>query len=370
MNKNRDINISYIVDGLPAGGAERQLVELLKGLAPLDCINTSLCSLSTGGAREKEAVSFSDQVIDCHGASNAGFALLLKFPLIVRRLIASFRIHKPDIVHTFGCFSDVIGAIISTKYGVTLINGSIRAARPVLNYRDRLTRRTFPYAQAIVANSSAGLRSFGMDGKGVVIHNGVEMGRFENVIPENIEGSPILCMVGNFTDKKDHMSLIGCLPVLLEQFENIKLVLVGKGKNIEKCERYATSVGCRKQIIFVNNCDSPESYIAASDICLLLSNTSIHGEGISNAIIEYMALGKPVIASDSGGNKEIVNDGHTGFLIRDNNEMQLVELINKLLNDKQQSREMGKAGKQSIKGSFSIEKMVTSYKELYESLVN
>ena len=83
-----------------------------------------------------------------------------------------------------------------------------------------------------------------------------------------------------------------------------------------------------------------------------------------------MALGKPVIASDCGGNKEIITDGQTGYLVQDNNKMQLVEVLKMLLNDKDQCMKMGQKGKEVIEESFSIEKMVTSYKCLYERLVS
>ena len=154
------------------------------------------------------------------------------------------------------------------------------------------------------------------------------------------------------------------------RIENLKLILVGKGKNVQSCRDLSTSLQCDDRILFIENCDSPESYIAASDLCFLLSNTEIHGEGISNAIIEYMALAKPVIASDCGGNNEIIDEGETGFLVRNNDCTTIVELTRKLLTNKALIREMGQKGKAKIVQSFTIERMISAYIDLYEEITS
>ena len=360
-----NIRVLYVLDGLPGGGAERQLIELLKGLKEIKNISTILCPLSSGGTREEEAVQYSDHLLKLPNASNAGFSLLVKFPFIIRRLVAEVREQRPDIIHTFGCFADIAGCALSKMYNIPFINGSIRAARPKLNFRDRISRLTFSSATAIVANSRAGLRSFNLEGKGIVIHNGVDLIRFENVAPTSIDGSPVLCMIGNFTDKKDQATLIKCMPALIDQYKNIRLVLVGKGKNATSCKELSLALSCGDKVLFLENCDNPEPYIAASDLCFLFTNTKIHGEGISNAIIDYMALGKPVIASDCGGNDEIIEDGKTGFLVPENDSLRVIDIIKQLLDDKNWSNEIGRRSRFKISQSFTVEKMVSAYVKLY-----
>jgi len=369
MPKNSAIKILIIVDGLPAGGVERQIVELLRGLKQVQDITTTLCVLSTGGAREKEANEWADSLLYISGAGNAGLNLLLKFPFLTAEVLFKFRHVSPDIIHTYGCFADLSGAIFSRFFKVPFINGSIRAARPVLNCRDRLSRFTFPYAKRIVGNSYAGLKSFGVENKGMVIHNGVDQERFLNVKSSKIAGSPVLCMVGNFTDKKDHKRLVQCIPVLKKKFGDLTLVLIGRGKRMQEAMDYAVQIGCRQSIDFVDDCDNPESYIASADLCLLLSNIAVHGEGISNAIIEYMALGKVVIASDCGGNNELVVDDITGFLIHENNCAKIIEKTQILLENHTLCKQMGQAGKGRIEKEFSLEKMVSSYATLYRSVL-
>ena len=362
------LRILYLIDGLPAGGLERQVVELLKGLKSISIVSTVLCSLSKGGAREKEAFTYADQIIDCNGAANAGHALLLKFPYLLIKILLQIGSLRPDIIHTYGCFSDWAGVFAKAIYGIPLANGSIRAARPFLNRRDKISKLTFRYADAVVANSTAGLNSFKIKEKGIVIHNGIDMSRFGQVSPVKIDGFPKLCMVGNFTDKKDQKSLILTIPELSRIYRDLKVILVGRGKNLIKCKELSNTLDCAEFVTIVDNCDNPEPYIAASDICLLLTNMKVHGEGISNSIMEYMALGKPVIASDCGGNDELVEEGITGFLCTDNSPMVIANHIKTLMNDGDMRKKMGNMARQTITKKFSIVKMIEAYVELYEEL--
>jgi len=368
LSKQSGVQVLVVVDGLPAGGMERQIVELLRGVAQCEGIHTTLCVLSTGGSREQEAYECADEHLSIHGAANAGLNLLVKFPFIATEILCKCSRVSFDIVHTYGCYSDLLGAVLSKIFNASFVNGSIRAARPVLNWRDRISRFTFPYANRIIANSHAGLKAFGIQNKGFAIHNGVEQGRFSNVMPIQIKGSPVLCMVGNFTDKKDHEKLVRCIPALTKKFKTLRLIFVGRGKRMQKVMAYAVSLGCRQSIEFVDDCDHPEPYIAAADLCLLLSNVKVHGEGISNAIMEYMALGKAVIATDCGGNSELIINGKTGFLIDNEDFDQLISHIKQLLDDPTRIAQMGLAGKQRILDDFTIKKMVGEYVRLYRQL--
>ena len=101
MPKQTAIKILIIVDGLPAGGVERQIVELLRGLKQVQDIQTTLCVLSTGGAREKEANEWANSLLSISGAGNAGVSLLLKFPFLTAEMLFKFRHVSPDIIHTY-----------------------------------------------------------------------------------------------------------------------------------------------------------------------------------------------------------------------------------------------------------------------------
>ena len=89
-------------------------------------------------------------------------------------------------------------------------------------------------------------------------------------------------------------------------------------------------------------------------------------EGISNAILEYMALAKPVVATGGSGTEELVEDGITGFLVRTSDPLQLAEKLEILLNNEVLRKEMGLAGHERVGKHFSINRMVTEYVNLYK----
>ena len=109
-----------------------------------------------------------------------------------------------------------------------------------------------------------------------------------------------------------------------------------------------------------------ESLINAADIGVLFSNKKVHGEGISNALIEYMALGKPVIANDAGGTKEIIENEINGYLLNDESEEEIANLINNLLNDPRKMEIMGKNSKERIYKDFTLERMGTAFEKIYQ----
>jgi glycosyltransferase involved in cell wall biosynthesis len=127
--------------------------------------------------------------------------------------------------------------------------------------------------------------------------------------------------------------------------------------------------GNSKRIIFTGIRNDVESIVTIFDIGILLTDLEKHGEGISNSIMEYMALGKPVIATDGGGTKELVIDGETGFLIPQKSPKLLAEKIDYLLNNEPLRKRLGTKGKERIQKEFSLDKMVSEHIKLYEELL-
>jgi glycosyltransferase involved in cell wall biosynthesis len=93
-------------------------------------------------------------------------------------------------------------------------------------------------------------------------------------------------------------------------------------------------------------------------------------EGISNSVLEYMALGKPVVATSGGGTNEIVTDNETGFLVSPSNPKELADRLQVLLNDSKLCTKMGQSGKMRIHEIFSIEKMTGKYISEYKKLLS
>lgn len=171
-------------------------------------------------------------------------------------------------------------------------------------------------------------------------------------------------MVASFSVNKDYKTYFKAAQLLLKQRNDITFLAIGNktdsilAKNLID-NKYLDNfklLGQRSGI---------ESFINAMDICVLSTFT----EGISNSILEYMALGKPVIATSGGGTNEIIEDIKTGFLISQSNPNALAERIEVLLNDPELLVKMGTAGQKRIEKIFSIEGMAGRYISFYKMIL-
>ena len=115
---------------------------------------------------------------------------------------------------------------------------------------------------------------------------------------------------------------------------------------------------------FIGRCDNVPELLSVSEICVL---TSI-AEGFSNSIIEYMAAGKAVVATDVGGASEAIIEGETGYLAQSDHDRILAKHLNELLDNEAKSKSFGKRGREIAESKFSLETQVSKTLKLYENL--
>ena len=106
------------------------------------------------------------------------------------------------------------------------------------------------------------------------------------------------------------------------------------------------------------------------DIGILISNKKIHQEGISNALLEFMALGKPVIANDNGGNSELIDTDRNGFILKNDTYMAVKESIISLLDNEKLRSRFGSESKAIVKEKFAIKRMIDLFIQEYVMLMN
>jgi len=356
-----------IIGSLDAGGKERQLIGLLKGLLDTGLFTSYIGVMNSNGLREFEAGEFVEKVIR--------IKRLFRFDFLTPflHLVKLVRAEEIQVVHTWGSgIWDVIGCLVARSCQVPFLHGGIRSAPIKLDISDRLSRWAAKHADAIVANSRAGLKAFGFerDHRSRVIYNGLAYSRFEAFQDSEPRDSSI-CMVANFSPKKDHQSIVAALPIIKESFPEIRATLVGHDAGMLATIRtYAENLRVRNRINFVTDTLNPESFIARCQIGILTTNPTEHGEGTSNAILEYMALGKPVIATDNGGNREVVIHSKTGFLVPPRDPEAIARRVIDLLNNPLLSEKMGQVGKQRVIEEFSLDRFISSFVSAYERLIH
>ena len=176
----------------------------------------------------------------------------------------------------------------------------------------------------------------------------------------------VMAMVAGFDDRKDFGTLIKAAIKICESRDDLVFLLIGDGPLLKSLKAIVPPKFLDKQILFTGKRRDIESILQIVDIGLLIT----YYEGISNSIIEYMATGKPVIATKGGGTVELVKDEVNGFLIRPRDEEQLIDKLTLLINDKNLRMEMGNRAFHWVREKFDINEKVNQYIALYQRLVN
>jgi glycosyltransferase involved in cell wall biosynthesis len=228
-------------------------------------------------------------------------------------------------------------------------------------------------SDVILSNSKSGLSAYKIKTpKAKVILNGVNLERFQGKFDTisireefGISSEFILIMVASFTGYKDYDLFIETARETAKLRGDTTFLGVGDGPEWTRIQKRVKDENI-KNVILTGMRDDIESLIAASDIGLLCT----FNEGISNSIIEYMALGKPVISTDmTGGSKEIIINGETGFCVERSTE-EVVAHIVMLLNNKSLRLTMGIKGKNRINYQFSIGRMGDEFLTVYKDILS
>jgi glycosyltransferase involved in cell wall biosynthesis len=364
------MNILFLLDALVMGGKERRSVELIKHLSRIPGVNVSLCIMD-------ENIHYKEI-----------YTLPIKIHLLIRKtkkdpsvFLKLYKICKADgiqIIHAWDTMTCFYAAPLTLLLGIKLVDSSVSEATPCgfLSAQYLLRKYNFSLAKIVLSNSRAGLEmSRAPKGKSDVIYNGFDSNRLQiSRTPDEVKAAfgvkttYIVGMVAAFQDRKDFQSLVITANQILDKRQDITFLLVGAGKTLEECRNLAKPQ-YKSNIIFTGGSNKVEDFINVFDIGILLTNQKVHAEGISNSILEYMALGKPVIATDSGGTCEIVENEVSGYILKENIPDVIEEKIAFLFNNESIRVRMGRASKQIVSDKFGIDVMVGKYVKIYEEIL-
>jgi glycosyltransferase involved in cell wall biosynthesis len=203
------------------------------------------------------------------------------------------------------------------------------------------------------------------------IYNGVNYKRFTSLKFDMLrkdlkidKSEIVLGMVANLSPVKNHAKVITTLAKLHNKGNKYHLVLVGDGILREELEGLVSNIGLGDYVHFLGRRTDIPDILAGIDIFILASKT----EGLSNALLEAMAAKKPIIATKVGGNTEVVLDKQSGILVNVNDEDRLFDAILKLASSESLRKEYGNCGYYRILNMFSIDKMVSDYESIIDSI--
>ena len=296
----------------------------------------------------------------------------------VRRCAAFLRDNEIDVVHTHDFYTNIFGMAAATLAETPMKIASKRETSAMRTRGQELIERfAFGRADGIVANSAA-VRDF-LVKRGIasakieVIHNGIDPERFsggtgnrENLC--RIFGLPVddeikfVTMVANLRHPvKNVPMLLRAARVVVETCPEAHFVVAGEGELERQLRQLATELGVSDSVHFIGRCTDVPALLAISYACVLTS----FAEGFSNSILEYMAAGRPVVATDVGGAAEAIVDGVTGYLVDPYDEIKLADRVCELIKAEQRAAAMGASGKMRIRNNFSQISQIEKTLHLY-----
>ena len=230
----------------------------------------------------------------------------------------------------------------------------------------------FYFSDKIIANSKAGLKAYNAPiDRSRVIYNGFNFNRISHLEKKdvirkkfNILTKYVIGMVASFSSKKDYHTYLHAANIILNNNKEVTFLCIGSG-DYNIYEKMVENKN-KENVLFLGKQNNVESIMNICDIGVL----STYTEGISNALLEFSALGKPVISNFGGGNVELVEQGLTGYLINQKSPDELAEKIELLLNNKESRMSLGSEGRKKVVNEFSMEKMITDFIFTYKELID
>lgn len=374
---DRPLNVLYIIDYWASpGGTERHLAYLLESLDR----KRFNCHVVIFHFEPNELVSQArERGIEIVHLPVARYYTprALFQALRLRRFIRERRI---DVVQTFHYKADVYGAFVAWLAGVRHIVSSKRDAadykKPFHFFMHRLVAPLTPRYIAVseaIANVIRARERVSAE-KITVIHNGVDLGK--HTVPDAIAKRSAKARIGWdaddfvigmsawFRPEKDHQLLLDAF-VEIGDSPRTRLLLIGGGPLLEHYRRWVQERGLADRIHIAGAVDDVRPYLAACDIACLVPRIN---EGFSNSILEKMATGLPVIATDVGGNKESVAQGVNGYVIQAGDRTALVRHLRELRTDVASRERMARAARERVEQLFSLQEMVRRHASLYASM--
>lgn len=297
-----------------------------------------------------------------------------------RELAALLRRGRYDIVHTHSGKAGFLGRLAARAAGVPVIVHTIHGpsfgayqsalANAPLRLAERIAGRVTTHFVS-VADAMTRLyldAGIGRPERYTTIRSGFDVAAFANAKPDDalrarLGGGPVVGQMARLFELKGWELFFDMARALPEA----KFLIVGDGPWRAKLEAWAAAPSLRGRVHFaglVSPADVPR-YVAAMDVLVHLSLR----EGLPRAVVQALAVGKPVVAHPLDGTPEVVTDGESGFLVPRGYCGTLAERVRRLLREPALAAEMGRRGQERVIAEFSVERMVSKLDELYRSLI-
>jgi len=368
------INILHIYQNSKIGGVQQQLLSLLKAYSR-ERFNPIFCCLGPKEEIGKEIEGTGIEFIPLNKLRYNRFSSGIVLEL--HRLMKKKQIH---VVRTHRYRSNLYGRLAAFFAGVPVIIASVHDnyrtdKRPKRRIMNRILSKITDKIVAVSEDVKEDIiRYDSIDPSKIeVIPNGIDVERFN---PEKNttdirkefsleEDDIVIGFVGRIVPAKGLEYLLNALPYLNEEFKSIKLLIVGEGSLVEELKERAKKNNIFDNILFIGRRRDIPEILASINIFVMPSIA----EGLPNALLEAMAMGKPIVTTEVGGIPEIVKNGFNGLLVPPRDTLSLSKAIKELIGNDRLAAKLGQAARDLVHDNLSIKAIAQKWQSLYVSIL-
>jgi glycosyltransferase involved in cell wall biosynthesis len=358
------IRVAYLIDTLEVGGAEKQLLTIATGVSRERFAPSVLC-LTRRGLLEAEVEQAGVPVHLVGKRHKAGV-------LAYRRLRAWLRAERPHVLHTWMFTCNLYGRLAARGLPVRTLASEVSADPGKSRLRLAVDRMLAPSTDAFYVNSREVARFYHERcaiplERIAVIPNGVDVRPVEPVSRASLGvpgGAYLVCCAGRLSTEKGFEQVIEALTLGRLSREDVYLTIAGEGPERPALEALAARRGVARRVRLLGYRGDLPRVIQAADVFVLSSRF----EGMSNALMEALALGKPCIATAVGGVDELVVDGECGLVLPRSDAALIAATVERLMATPELAARLGQAARERMARQFSVDANVRRFEELYATL--
>jgi glycosyltransferase involved in cell wall biosynthesis len=381
--KDAPARVCFLIDRLSRAGTETQLLALIRELDRRR-VEPSLVLLD--GTDE---LSRSLEPTDCP-VLRLGVKRLISPRAIgaARRLAAFWQQQRPDVLQAYFLDAAYFGVPLAKWCGIAKVLRVRNNLGYWLTRKHRLLNRLIGrFVDVTLTNTDAGQQAL-CDAEGLpadrvaVLANGVDLARFADFAPPfsslpsplggegpgvrgNLQPVRIGC-VANLRPVKNIAGFMRAAQRVCERFPQVVFEVAGEGEQRTELEKLHAELGLGERFILRGSVTDVPGFLRTLDVAVLPS----HSEGMSNALLEYMAAGRAIIATDVGANAKLIDDGEQGLIVPPGDDTALAEAMGKLLADPQRAARFGTAAWQRAEAEYSRAAMRRRFEAFYHDLLH
>jgi glycosyltransferase involved in cell wall biosynthesis len=348
-------------------GGEQQTLNLLCGLQRRKITSHLICQPDSPMAHKASEANVRVIPVAMHGEIDL---------MAAGRIRSHIRKYKYDIIHSHTSHAHTLAYIASIGCRICrLVTRRVDFSifrHSFLGLSGIKYRHMADYYVAISHKIKAVMAADGIAADRIfVVHSGIDPQRWTHADSDHLisefdlqQNERVVINVAHLAGHKGQQHLVRAIPHVLKKIPGVRFFIIGKGELMSELKALATSLDLNRELVFTGFRQDVGAFYKIADLFVMSSVQ----EGLGTAVLDALALGRPVVAAKAGGIPEIIIDGETGRLVESANPSALAQGIIELLSRTDRAKQMAERGRQVVQENFSIESMVDKNLAVYRQL--